>query len=81
MKIRNFTGIMIIILWITFVYANNNDTLPTFSFESYDGAVINHENILNTRVSLILYGTPDALTNNRKHLDLVLEWVKLTDKN
>lgn len=79
MNYRSFTGIMLFLFSIIFVYAND-DTLPKFSFEAFDGNSITNENVQKFGIQIILYGSPDALSNNRKQLDLVLEWFRSTEK-
>jgi len=53
---------------------------PLFSFESHDGTLINNKTIQDMDIKIIIYGNPDALSNNRKQLDLVLEWLKSNNK-
>src|SRR6056297_2210055 len=74
-------SILILLIFFSCIFSNLYaeyfvTSFPSFSLESYDGTVINNNTIQNMDIKLIIYGTPDALSNNRKQLDLVLEWLK-----
>ncbi len=53
---------------------------PPFEFESFDGSTITQSALTTLNITLIIYGNPDALTNNRAQLDLILEHIKTEGK-
>jgi len=82
-----YIKICLLILLILFlcIFATVNasclfENFPSFSFESHDGTFINNESIKDKDIKIIIYGSPDALNNNRKQLDIVLDWLKTSNK-
>ena len=77
-------ALLVLVFFICFigvVEANQTiQTLPAFEFESFDGSTITQSALTTLNITLIIYGNPDALTNNRAQLDLILEHIKTEGK-
>src|SRR6056297_1223968 len=72
-----FAGIFILMFFVVNTFAlNSEETFPSFKFESYDGTKIDNDAILKLQIKLIIYGTPNALSENRTQLDQILEYLK-----
>ena len=52
---------------------SDNAPFPDFSIESYQGTNINKKSLEELGITVIIYGTPDSLAENRTELDAVLE--------
>ena len=77
--------LLILLIFLLCIFSTVNagclfEDFPSFSFESHDGTLINKDCIKNMDIEIIIYGTPEALSNNRKQLDSVLEFLKSADK-
>ena len=74
-------GFFFLFFFVNVVEANQTiRSLPVFEFESFDGSKMTELSIQDKGIQLIIYGSPDALTQNRVQLDLVLDHIRSADK-